>query len=218
MSGEPGISGYTDRVQAAIYEHVFSHPDAEVGGVLVGSRMGDGHSLVSGSVRANTARGDLTTLTFTHEAWEEIHATIEREHNGREIVGWYHSHPGHGIFLSGHDKFIHQNFFGDPACLALVIDPLDGREGLFGWRTGEIVHFWERETSRPGLRQTQGSTGSRRSKSAQAPSAADDSAVRINARAPARAADLRFAFAIPATFGAALGVLSAVLLHAVAGG
>ncbi len=28
-----------------------------------------------------------------------------------DIVGWYHTHPSFGIFLSHHDLFIHQNFF-----------------------------------------------------------------------------------------------------------
>lgn len=215
MSGERGISGYTDRVREAIYEHVFSAPEAEVGGVLVGSRLGDGHSLVSGSVRANTARGDLTTLTFTHEAWEEIHASIARDHADREIVGWYHSHPGHGIFLSGHDKFIHQNFFSDPACLALVIDPLDGSEGLFGWDGGEIADFWVRDTSRPGLNQAQGSTRSNRSRG-NVKSAADQE-VRLKQGSSKRRPAPQLAYAIPTTFGAAMGAFAALALHALAG-
>lgn len=151
MSGERGIMGYTERVQQVIYDHVFSHPSVEVGGVLVGARMGEGQALLQGSVRAELAEGDLTSLTFTHDAWTQIHAAIESNHPRSEIIGWYHSHPGHGIFLSNHDEFIHRNFFADPSCLALVVDPLNGREGLFGWQDGEIRGFWERETGRPGV-------------------------------------------------------------------
>jgi len=32
----------------------------------------------------------------------------------KKIVGWYHSHPGFGIFLSEYDLFIHRNFFTAP--------------------------------------------------------------------------------------------------------
>lgn len=207
MAGERGISGYTDRVRDAIYDHVFESPGTEVGGVLVGSRLGEGHSIVNGSIRADTAQGDLTTLTFTHEAWSDIHASIERDYPEREIVGWYHSHPGHGIFLSGHDKFIHENFFGDPACLALVVDPLNGREGLFGWEGDKIVDFWERETSRAGI----APSAPRRQPEIDEP-VGDEARIR-----PASQSSYRAAFAIPSFFGFALGVFAAIGLHALAG-
>lgn len=153
------LIGYTQRAREAIYDHVFANPSAEVGGVLVGARMGEGQALLQGSVRADLAQGDLTSLTFTHDAWTQIHAAITRDHNDAEIVGWYHSHPGHGIFLSNHDEFIHRNFFGDPSCLALVVDPINGREGLFGWQHSEIRGFWERETSRPAVHAQGGTAG-----------------------------------------------------------
>lgn len=143
-----GSSGYTARIRDRIYDHVFSNPGAEVGGVLVGRKFDGGSQVITGSIQADMAQGDLTSLTFTHDAWTQIHATIESEHVGHDIVGWYHSHPGHGIFLSNHDAFIHQNFFSDPACLALVIDPLNGEEGMFGWTDGQLECFWHQATSR----------------------------------------------------------------------
>lgn len=143
-----GSSGYTARVRDRIYDHVFANPGAEVGGVLVGRKFDGGSQVITGSIQADMAQGDLTSLTFTHDAWTQIHAKIESDHVGHEIVGWYHSHPGHGIFLSNHDAFIHQNFFPDPACLALVIDPLNGEEGMFGWTEGRLECFWHQVTSR----------------------------------------------------------------------
>ena len=38
------------------------------------------------------------------------------------VLGWYHTHPGWGLFLSAHDQFIHGNFYGGPHHVALVID------------------------------------------------------------------------------------------------
>lgn len=133
-----------------IHEHVFSSLNAEVGGVLVGRLRDDGSPLVTGIVPALEAEGGRSRVTFTHDAWATIHATIDREHPGEEILGWYHSHPGFGIFLSEHDLFIHRNFFSRPEQIAIVVDPHAGSEGLFVWRGGEVVKAGEEPTLRPG--------------------------------------------------------------------
>ncbi|MBJ7458383.1 MAG: Mov34/MPN/PAD-1 family protein [Thermoleophilaceae bacterium] len=219
MTGERGMSGYTVRVRDVIYEHVFAHPGAEVGGVLVGARLGEGRALLQGSVRADLAEGDLTSLTFTQDAWEEIHSAIERDHTGSDIVGWYHSHPGHGIFLSGHDEFIHRNFFADPSCLALVIDPIGGREGLFGWEEGELRGFWERETAWPGVESELSGGLAEMPAQASPPQHSDPSPTFVSrergvlGQAAPRA---RGALTLPLLSGLAIGVIAGVGLHAVA--
>jgi hypothetical protein len=52
------------------------------------------------------------------------------------MVGWYHTHPGWGVFLSGPDSFICRNFFNRPLDLALVIDPCRQDRGFFQWTGG----------------------------------------------------------------------------------
>jgi hypothetical protein len=52
------------------------------------------------------------------------------------MVGWYHTHPSWGVFLSSLDMFICQNFFNRPLDLALVIDPCRQDRGFFQW-TGQ---------------------------------------------------------------------------------
>jgi len=47
------------------------------------------------------------------------------------IVGWYHSHPGYGIFLSDTDIKSQITFFNQPCHVALVIDPTRGEYGFF---------------------------------------------------------------------------------------
>ena len=49
------------------------------------------------------------------------------------MVGWYHTHPGVGIFLSGMDLFIHQNFFTQMWHVAYVLDPRARTSGFFCW-------------------------------------------------------------------------------------
>ena len=134
-SGRPAIPGLRRVCEAIIYEHVFSNADREVGGVLVGRFAREGAMpKVSGAIPAIAADEQRATLTFTQDSWEHVHRVLESDYAGDRIVGWYHSHPGFGIFLSGHDLFIHRNFFSDRSQIALVVDPIARVEGVFAWR------------------------------------------------------------------------------------
>jgi proteasome lid subunit RPN8/RPN11 len=136
-------------VRESIYDHVFSSDDIEVGGVLVGSVGDDGIAQVQGMIPALEAQGSRASVTFTHDAWEEIIGVQERDFpDSPTIVGWYHSHPGFGVFLSEHDMFIHENFFTEPFHVAFVVDPQDETEGMFGWQDGRIVRLEDGRTPR----------------------------------------------------------------------
>jgi proteasome lid subunit RPN8/RPN11 len=124
-------------VLEAVEDHVHADVTREVGGVLVGT-MEERSAAVEAVLPALRAVGRTANVTFTHEVWDEILAVVDREHPGRRIVGWYHSHPGFGVFLSDYDQFIHRSFFPDPRMLALVVDPKGGQGGWFGWRDGRI--------------------------------------------------------------------------------
>jgi proteasome lid subunit RPN8/RPN11 len=150
---QPGLPKLNKRVLGPIYDHVFSSLDNEVGGVLVGHYLEPGSApTITGSIAALAADGARASVTFTHEAWSDIHDALDRRKDKAQIVGWYHSHPGFGIFLSEHDLFIHRNFFSDPAQVAFVVDPHAAREGTFGWVDGDIVKLDERDTGRPARR------------------------------------------------------------------
>ncbi len=72
-------------------------------------------------------------MTFTQDTWAHIYQTKDAKYPDHRIVGWYHSHPGFGVFLSDHDTFIHKNFFSSPLQVAWVYDPHSDEEGCFGW-------------------------------------------------------------------------------------
>jgi proteasome lid subunit RPN8/RPN11 len=131
-----------------IYPHVFANADREVGGVLVGRMPADGSlPLITGAIPAISADERRATLTFTQDAWAHVHRVLDSDFPADEqIVGWYHSHPGFGIFLSGHDLFIHENFFGAPSQIAVVVDPWARSEGAFRWQAGELAALFERPT------------------------------------------------------------------------
>jgi proteasome lid subunit RPN8/RPN11 len=45
-----------------------------------------------------------------------------------KIIGWIHTHPDYGIFLSENDMFIQNNYFKDINQVAYVIDPIQKEE------------------------------------------------------------------------------------------
>jgi proteasome lid subunit RPN8/RPN11 len=124
-------------VARQIRQHARSSPKAEVCGVLIGE-IEDGTADVQACISgANAAQGGAH-VTFTQDTWEHIYKIKDREFPDARIVGWYHSHPGFGIFLSDHDTFIHKNFFSAPEQIAWVVDPHTDEEGCFGWRGSRL--------------------------------------------------------------------------------
>lgn len=113
----------------------------ESGGVLVGQvtdELGRANVMIEGFIVAKHCEATPTTLKFTHETWEQIHADLDRKFPGKKIIGWIHTHPDFGIFLSEYDKFIQENFFSGEDQVAYVIDPIRHTEGFYFWVNGEI--------------------------------------------------------------------------------
>ena len=113
-----------------IEKHCYSTLDYEVGGMLFG-KLTASATQINGHVPALKASKDVVTLTFTHDVWEAILKEGEEKFPGQQIVGWYHTHPSFGIFLSDYDKFIQTQFFSQKGQVALVVDPVAGKLGWF---------------------------------------------------------------------------------------
>lgn len=128
----------SDLARERVARHLSEDTGVECGGVLVGS-VRDGTLLINSAIEARRAVGTATSLTFTHEAWDEVNDVMAREHPDEQMVGWYHSHPGVGIFMSEYDTFIQTNFFGAPWQVAYVVDPVRDESSFFGWQGSELV-------------------------------------------------------------------------------
>jgi proteasome lid subunit RPN8/RPN11 len=120
---------FSRRAYADLTAHAKESLEAEVCGVLVGEsceddvgRFVDVHAVI----RGNAAREARAQVTFTHETWNKIHATIDRDYRQFQIVGWYHTHPGFGVEFSAMDRFIQQNFFPARTQIGFLTDPLGG--------------------------------------------------------------------------------------------
>jgi proteasome lid subunit RPN8/RPN11 len=127
-------------VLADMEDHALSDTSVELGGVLLGQTCTDDAGrpfiVVTDSLRAQHYESTKGSFKFTHDTWEAI--TRERDEFPPELamVGWYHTHPDWGVFLSGMDMFICDNFFNKPLDIAYVIDPCRQDRGMFQW-TGD---------------------------------------------------------------------------------
>lgn len=120
--------------------HALSSMNREVAGVLVGPRpekQPDGRYVVQviDTIVAKHTVMQGASVTYTPESWRYMTDKLWEKYpdDTAVIVGWYHTHPGFGIFLSGMDLFIHQNFFTQIWHIAYVLDPRARTSGFFSW-------------------------------------------------------------------------------------
>jgi len=114
----------------------------EIGGFLIGATYDDRGPLVvvHEFLPAVDARSRAASLRFTHDTWSAMTRGVERRFPDLQVVGWHHTHPDFGVFLSGYDRFIHRHFFAEPWQVAMVVDPCRHELGMFQWRGDDIVN------------------------------------------------------------------------------
>ena len=145
LPGPDDLPIFLDRRTAdAIERHALRDTSVELGGILLGKECLDDKTglpfvTVTQSLEAKHYENTQASFTYTHDSWEEITRERDKLHPELDIVGWYHTHPDFGIFLSGHDLFIHRNFFAQPLQVAYVVDPIRQTRGFFQWREGTLA-------------------------------------------------------------------------------
>ncbi|MCB0631638.1 MAG: hypothetical protein KDD15_17960, partial [Lewinella sp.] len=60
-------------------------------------------------------------ITFGREAFIQLDDALEKD-KSLTTVGWMHTHPGHGLFLSGKDLEVVEAFFREPYHLSMEVD------------------------------------------------------------------------------------------------
>ena len=124
------------KVYNAIQKFASNKTENEHGGILVGrvvNKLDKENTIIEGFIEAKHNEATPTTLTFTHETWDHFHKEMDKKYKDKKIVGWIHTHPNFGIFLSENDKFIQQNFFNGQNQVAYVVDPIQHEEGFYYW-------------------------------------------------------------------------------------
>lgn len=125
-----------------IRAHSISNLQSELGGVLLGHAYRHGEQLIVEVIAALPARNDdhgPVHFTFTADAWRQIQQDRTTHYPNLEIVGWFHTHPGLGVFYSSDDVVVHSAAFTLPWHVGLVVDPLGNEASYFGWQAGELT-------------------------------------------------------------------------------
>ncbi len=118
--------------------HAFLGHDVrrEHGGVLIGRPYYDpgearAFVFIQMAIPALDTEGSSVHLQFTGETWAFISRRIEEEFPDQMVVGWYHSHPGLGVFMSSTDRATQKAFYNHSWSIAVVVDPSARRTGWF---------------------------------------------------------------------------------------
>ncbi|MCJ7511924.1 MAG: hypothetical protein MUO23_03010 [Anaerolineales bacterium] len=116
--------------------HAGSDLGHEVGGALAGRWKADTatrqpYLVIEAVLPARHTRQGPAFLTFTQDSLVALNDELDERYPGRRMVGWYHTHPRMGVFLSDHDVWIHEHFFSEPWQVALVIEPVSRAGGFF---------------------------------------------------------------------------------------
>ncbi len=116
--------------------HLGSNLRVEQGGILFGNAYQEPNSgqiyvEIKVAVPAPATIGTGAHLEFTSDSWLGIIDYARRSHPQENIVGWYHSHPNLGVFMSGTDMNTQRSFFNHPWCLSIVHDPVRNTIGYF---------------------------------------------------------------------------------------
>jgi proteasome lid subunit RPN8/RPN11 len=116
--------------------HLESNINVEQGGILFGNAYreplyGRIYVEITASVAAPATIGSGSHLEFTSDSWVGIMEQAKAEHPQENIVGWYHSHPNLGVFMSATDMRTQRAFFHHPWCVSIVCDPVREDIGFF---------------------------------------------------------------------------------------
>ena len=135
-------------IESAIHQlktHLSQDTTKETGGILVGNVSVDLEksiycTKITGAIAAPTTIGTRSTFRFSPHCWTAILKEQKECYPQTQIVGWYHSHPNFGVFLSGVDLDTQGVYFNQPWHIAVVYDPIRDEIGFFCGAKGEEMN------------------------------------------------------------------------------
>ncbi len=101
----------------------------ELGGFILGTYQLDASGFYSVNctkfVGIQSEKEDLYKMGFGSKAWIALEEVMHSDkYKGLDLIGWFHTHPGHGVFLSKPDLNICNNIFPEPYQFAMVMDTI----------------------------------------------------------------------------------------------
>jgi len=80
------------------------------------------------------------SVRFSPSAFEKLSQQLKGKLGESVVVGWCHSHPSYGCFLSSTDVSTQRRFFNEDFHVAAVFDPL--KKEVFGVKTVMSKRFY----------------------------------------------------------------------------
>jgi len=137
------VKGTSLYVTEAVLSNIADHADEgyldnkEIMGLMMGSAYRDDEGeyvIVTGTATSKLDSNEVS-VRFNKESLEQLFGSIDRCRG--VIVGWYHSHPGYGCYLSDIDIKTHEGIFRKDIGFAIVVDPADSTIIAFQCVDGE---------------------------------------------------------------------------------
>jgi proteasome lid subunit RPN8/RPN11 len=127
----------------------------EIGGFILGQykhaeKAGEWDIFLEKFKAITPGKSEVYRVSFETIAWAEL-AEIQDQYPSLQTLAWFHTHPGHGLFLSQPDLRIHNGFFKEKYQLAMEIDSLsEGLDTAFFSRkkSGEVNNRKDRISNR----------------------------------------------------------------------
>ncbi len=138
----------TQDVLTKVWQHVKETPQLESGGVLVGHPFRDIDDpmlifvVVIDAIRQESNNRSIGHFTVGPTEIAHVRDAMELTYPGLVVIGWYHSHPGHGVFLSQQDLQIVHSIYNADWHLALVLDSIREKAAFFYGPNGVKLLGW----------------------------------------------------------------------------
>lgn len=114
---------FREEVMLALDQFSHLNSQGEHGGFLIGKsqqlKTAEEYEIIVERFVPIPQRSDATRLVVRPDHYKTVELALKP---GEEIVGWAHTHPGFGVFLSDFDKEQHQRYFPSPWQIAYVMD------------------------------------------------------------------------------------------------
>jgi len=130
-----------DYVYTYLYKYAKFYRGEERAAALIGTFMEDSGQMcavISGAVQIPPETKGETGELFLETHLEEIQKQMEKYFPDKELMGWMHTQPGYGIFLTTQDLLIQKKYFKEAFQTLMIIDPIEDMDAFFAWEREEL--------------------------------------------------------------------------------